>query len=142
MKKLMMVLALTLTAGAMTSAQAAESCAAKRTALEQEISIAQQYGNAYKVAGLKKALAEVNAHCTNASVLSDARKDVSKLEKKLAEKREDVSEVQADLAEAQRKGDAKKIAKYQRKLAEKRADLNEIQQELSQARAELAQLQK
>ncbi|MCT4703083.1 DUF1090 domain-containing protein [Enterobacteriaceae bacterium H20N1] len=140
MKKIMMALALI--AGAVTSVQAAESCASKRTALEKEIAIAQQYGNAYKVAGLKKALAEVNAHCTNESVLADARKDVSKLEKKLAEKRSDVSEVQADLAEAQRKGDAKKIAKYQSKLAEKRADLNEIQQKLNQARAELAQRQK
>jgi peptidoglycan hydrolase CwlO-like protein len=142
MKKLMMVLALALTAGAVTTAQAAESCASKRAALEKEISIAQQYGNAYKVAGLKKALAEVNAHCTNDSVLSDARKEVSKLEKKLAEKRGDVSEVEADLKKAQAKGDMKKVAKYQSKLAEKRAEMNEIQQKLNQARAELAQLQK
>lgn len=140
MKKLLMALALTTVA--VTTAQAAESCASKRAALEKEISVAQQFGNAYKVAGLKKALAEVNARCTNASVLSDARKEVSKLEKKLAEKRSDVSEVQADLKKAQAKGDTKKVAKYQRKLAEIKADLNEIQQKLNQARAELAQLQK
>ncbi len=142
MKKLMMVLALALTAGAVTTAQAAQSCAAKRSALEKEIAIAQQYGNVHKVAGLKKALAEVNAHCTNASVVNDARKEVAKLEKKLAEKRNDISGLQADLKNAQARGDMKKVAKYQSKLAEKRADLQEIQQKLNQARAELAQLQK
>lgn len=141
MKKLLMVLALTLTAGAVTTAQAAESCGAKRAALEKEISIAQQYGNTYKVAGLKKALAEVNAHCTNASVSADARREVAKLERKLVEKRNDVAEVEADLQQAKARGDMRKVAKYQSKLAEKRADLNEIQQKLNQARSELAQLQ-
>lgn len=140
MKKFVIALAAVATLGAMTSVQAAESCAAKATAIEKEIRYAKQYGNTYKVAGLEKALAEVKAHCTSGSVLADAQKDVAKLEKKLAEKREDVAEVQADLREAQAKGNAKKIAKYQSKLAEKQADLREIQQELNQARAELAKL--
>ncbi|WP_163540646.1 DUF1090 family protein, partial [Klebsiella pneumoniae] len=68
--------------------------------------------NTYKVNGLKKALAEVKAHCTPASVQADAQKEVKKLEKKLAEKREDIAEVQADLREAKAKGDSKKVAKY------------------------------
>jgi chromosome segregation ATPase len=140
MKKLVTVLAVVASVGMFSTAQAAETCAAKSSALEKEIKIAQQYGNSYKVAGLKKALAEVKAHCTNASVLADAQKDVAKLEKKLAEKRDDVAEVQADLSEAKAKRDSKKIAKYQRKLAEKQADVREIQQELAQARAELAAL--
>lgn len=142
MKKIIIALAAVATLGAMTSVQAAESCATKANAIEKEIRIAKQFGNTYKVAGLEKALAEVKAHCTNGSVLADARKDVTKLEKKLAEKREDVAEVQADLREAQAKGDAKKIAKYKSKLAEKQADVREIQQELNQARAELAALSK
>lgn len=142
MKKFATVLTLMLSAGAFNAAHAAESCADKSAALQKEISIAQQYGNTQKVAGLKKALAEVKAHCTNGSVLADAQKKVSKLEKKVADKRDDVSEVQADLKQAQAKGDQKKIAKYQKKLAEKQADLREVQQELSQARAELAKLQK
>ncbi|MTD40752.1 DUF1090 family protein [Erwinia sp. CPCC 100877] len=140
MKKFVTVLAVVASLGAMASAQAAESCAAKASALQKEIKIAQQYGNVWKVAGLKKALSEVKSHCTNASVLADAQKKVTKLEKKLAEKREDIAEVQSDLREAQAKGKASKIAKYQRKLAEKQADLREIQQDLSQARAELAAL--
>lgn len=141
MKKLFMVLALTLTAGAVTSAQAAEICASKRAALENEIAIAQQYGNTYKIAGLKKALAEVNAHCTNGSGAPNARKEVTKLEKKLVEKRNDIAKVEADLQQARAKGDMKKVAKYQAKLAEKRGDLNEIQQKLNLSRSELSQLQ-
>lgn len=142
MKKLASVLVVVASVGMFASAStyAAESCAAKSAALEKEIKISQQFGNAYKVAGLKQALAEVKAHCTNASVLADAQKDVRKLERKLAEKRGDVAEVQEDLSEAKAKGNTKKIAKYQRKLAEKQADVREIQEELTQARAELASL--
>jgi len=142
MKKLVSVLAVVASVGMFASAHAAESCSAKSAALEKEISIAEQYGNTYKVAGLKKALAEVKAHCTPASVLADAQQDVNKLEKKLAEKNDDVAEVEADLSTAKAKGDSQKIAKYQRKLAEKQSDLSEIQQELNQARTELNALQK
>ncbi|MEA1064376.1 DUF1090 domain-containing protein [Erwinia sp. HR93] len=140
MKKVISILAVVAALGAFTTAQAAESCAAKEAALQKEIRIAQQYGNYYKVAGLKKALAEVKAHCSNASVLADAQKQVAKLEKKLAEKRKDIAEVQADLREAQAKGKADKVIKYQRKLAEKQADLREIQADLNRARSELAGL--
>ncbi|TDN51477.1 DUF1090 domain-containing protein [Scandinavium goeteborgense] len=142
MKKLTTALALILATSAFTAANASDNCASKRAALEKQISIAQQYGNSYKVAGLKKGLAEVTAHCTNSSMLSDAQKDVSKLEKKLAEKTKDVNEVQADLKKAQARGDRQKIAKYQRKLTEKQNDVREVQQDLNQARAKLARLQK
>ena len=74
--------------------------------------------------------------------MADAKNQVTKLEKKLAEKREDVAEVQANLGEAKAIGDTKKIVKYQKKLTDKQADLRQIQQELSQARAELSALQK
>lgn len=142
MKKLVSVLAVVAALGLSASAQAAESCASKTASLEKEISFAQQHGNLHKIAGLKKALAEVKAHCTDASVLADAKKEVKKLEKKVTEKREDIAEVQVDLRKAQAKGDLKKVAKYQKKLAEKQADLGKIQQELSRARAGLAALQK
>lgn len=142
MKKLLSALAVVATVGmfASASAQAAENCAQKRAALEKEIRIAQQYGNNYKEASLKKALAEVKAHCTSESVQADAQKKIAKLEKKVAEKRSDVAEVQRDLNEAKAKGDNKKIAKYQKKLIEKQGDLREVEQELRQARAELGSL--
>ncbi|QKJ88844.1 DUF1090 domain-containing protein [Paramixta manurensis] len=129
--------------GASTLAHAGnQDCASKRAALEKEIRIAQQFGNTAKVNGLKQALAEVKAHCTSASVIADAQKDVRKLEKKLSEKQGDIREVQADLRKAQAKGDRQKIEKYQRKLSEKQADLRDIQRDLDKARAELAALQK
>ncbi|QHM77977.1 hypothetical protein C7M52_04004 [Mixta theicola] len=142
MKKLT-VLAAVMMAGVFNMAHAGvEDCATKRAALEKEISIAQHYGNTMKVNSLKHALAEVKAHCTSASVIAKAQKEVAKLEKKLAEKQGDIREVQADLREAQARGKKDKIAKYQRKLSEKQADLQEIQQKLNQARADLAALQK
>lgn len=140
MKKFVPVLVVMASLGAMASAQAAQSCAAKEAALNKEIRIAQQFGNTHKVAGLKQALAEVKAHCTDASVKADAQKKVNKLEKKLADKRKDVTKIQSELSQAQAKGKADKVAKYQRKLAEKQADVREVQQELDRARAELAAL--
>jgi len=146
MKKMtkLAVLPLVLVLGASFSslATAGNDCNAKRAAIEYQIQQAEKYGNYNRVAGLKKALSEVNAHCTNGSVLQDAQKKVTKLEQKLADKQKDVNEVKADLREAQAKGDAKKVAKYQKKLQEKQSDVKEIKQELKEARAELASLQK
>lgn len=119
---------------------AGNDCNAKRAAIETQIQQAQKYGNTYKIDGLKKALSELNAHCTDAGLIKDAQKKVEKLEKKLREKQEDVREVQSDLREAQAKGDAKKIAKYQKKLVEKQADVKEITADLRQAQAELSAL--
>ena len=45
MKKVISILAVVAALGAFTTAQAAESCAAKEAALQKEIRIAQQYGN-------------------------------------------------------------------------------------------------
>ncbi|MGX5011165.1 DUF1090 domain-containing protein [Enterobacter asburiae] len=136
------VLALVVGVGFSSMASAAgNDCNAKRAAIENQIRQAQQYGNSHKVAGLKKALNELNANCTNGGLVKDAQKDVSKLESKLIEKQADVNKVQADLREAQAAGDAKKVAKYQKKLQEKQADVKEITADLRQARAELAGLQ-
>lgn len=121
-------------------ASAAQDCDAKRSAIEYQITQAEKYGNYNKVAGLKKALNDVNTYCTPASVKNDAQKKVTKLEEKLKDKQEDVREVQADLREAQAKGDAKKVAKYQSKLQEKQAEVREITAELRQAQAELSAL--
>ncbi len=144
MKKMTSALALvvSLTAMGMGVAHAAQDCSAKRAALESELRIAQQYGNQAKAAGLRQALAEVNAHCTNSSVIADTQKEVRKLEKKVADKQEDVRDAQDDLRKAKAKGDTKKIAKAQKKIAEKQADVREAQQKLNRARAELAALAK
>lgn len=123
-----------------TAAAAGNDCNAKSAAIENQIKEAQKYGNYNKVAGLKQALAEVKAHCTDSGLAVKAQQKVTKLEKKLVEKQEDVREVQAELREAQAKNNQSKIAKYQKKLTEKRADVQEIQAELQAARSELAAL--
>lgn len=140
-KMTVLPLLLALSAGYVSGAAAAgNDCDAKRAAIENQIKEAQKYGNYNKVAGLKQALAEINAHCTDSGLVVKAQQKVSKLEKKLAEKQDDLREVQADLREAQAKGDQQKVAKYQKKMAEKRADVQEIQAELQAARNELAAL--
>lgn len=88
MNKVITVLSLSLLFTGMTSsALAAESCADKRQAIESEISYAKQHNNTGKLAGLEKALREVNTHCTPETLRKDAREKVAKLEKKLAEKK-------------------------------------------------------
>jgi len=130
--------------GTMSAAQAYEDCNAKRAALENQIRIAEQYGNHHKVMGLKKALANVNTYCVDhtnsANALKDAEKKVQKLENKIADKKSDMGEIKADLNQANAKGDLKKVAKYQRKLSEKQAELQELQADLSAAQAEVAKL--
>lgn len=142
MKKLALLAAMMMAGIVNTAYAAAQDCATKRAAIEKEIAIAEHYGNSAKVNGLKHALAEVKAHCTSATVIASAQKEVTKLEKKLAEKQEDIRELQADLREAQAKGKQDKVAKYQRKLQEKQADLQSIRQQLNKARASLATLKK
>lgn len=141
MKKSLLTMIVIALSGTIGLAQASiESCATKQAALEKEIAIAQQFGNSAKVENLKKALAEVKAHCTNNSVTEDAQKKIRKLEEKVNDKQNDIKEIQSDLRQAQAKGDMKKVEKYQRKLAEKQADLREVEVELEQARAALAAL--
>jgi multidrug resistance efflux pump len=123
-----------------TSVQAAESCAAKRDALEKEIHYAEQTNDASKLAGLKQALTDVQTYCSSASVQADAQKDVNKLERKVREKKGDIEEVQADLTEAKSEGNTRKMVKYERKLSEKNADLKELEEELEQARQDLQSL--
>lgn len=133
-------LVLALTAGYASVASAAINCDAKRAAIEFQIEQAQKYGNVYKVAGLKRALAEINTLCSDSGLIANAQQKVTKLEKKLAEKQEDVREVQDELRAAKAKGDQKKITKLTKKVADKKADVQKIKAELQAARSELASM--
>lgn len=56
-------------------ASAAEGgCAAKAQDIQQQIDYATQHGNTHRVDGLKKALSEVQTHCTEAACRPNARK--------------------------------------------------------------------
>lgn len=137
-KNMALPLTLLLTVG--FSGMVMADCDTKIAVLEAKITKAESYGNTNQVNALKKALAEVQANCTDDAKLKAAEQKVAKLEAKLAKKQAEVAEVQADLREAQAAGNSKKIAKYQKKLLEKQADVKEITAELAKAQAALAAL--
>jgi len=93
-------------------------CAAKRLTLERQIAQAQAQGDAGRLAGLRRALAAVQAHCTDAG-LRQQRLDV------IQARSREVAERERDLRSAQAKGDAEKIQARTRKLAEARRELEE-----------------
>lgn len=141
MKKGFITLGLSLCLTGMASnVLAAESCAEKRDAIEKEISYAKQHNNTGKLAGLEKALREVNRYCTPESIREDAHKKVAKLEKKLAEKREDIKKDEQDLSQAITRSKQDKISKYREKIADKKREEQKIIRQLAQERGELSGL--
>ena len=98
-------------------------CAAKRQDLSTQVDLAKANGNSDQQAGLEKALSEVTANCTDASLLKQ-------LEQKVLDAKHDVSRRQSDLTKAMSKGDPDKINKRKDKLAQSRKDLQEAQLEL------------
>lgn len=93
-------------------------CAAKRQDISTQIEQAKAHGNSPQQAGLEKALGEVNANCTDASLKKER-------ENKVLDAKREVSRRQADLDKAMKKGDADKINKRKDKLAESRKDLQD-----------------
>ena len=98
-------------------------CAAKRHAISQQIEQAKAHGNSAQQAGLEKALSEVTANCTDASLKKER-------ENKGLDAKHEVSRRQADLDKAMKKGDAEKINKRKDKLAESRKELQEAVEDL------------
>lgn len=100
-------------------------CAAKRQAISTQIDQAKAHGNADQQAGLEKALSEVTANCTDASLRKER-------ENKVLDAKHEVSRRQADLDKAMKKGDADKINKRKDKLAESRKELQDAVEELDE----------
>lgn len=100
-------------------------CAAKRQAISTQIEQAKAHGNSDQQAGLEKALSEVTANCTDASLRKER-------ENKVLDAKHDVSRREADLDKAMKKGDAEKINKRKDKLAESRKELQDAVEELDQ----------
>lgn len=98
-------------------------CAAKRQAITTQIEQARAHGNSAQQAGLEKALSEVTANCTDASLRKER-------ENKVLDARHEVNRRQADLDKAVKKGDADKINKRKDKLAESRKELQSALEEL------------
>lgn len=95
-------------------------CQEKEQNIQREISYAEKHDNQHRIDGLKKALSEVRAHCTDSKLRADHQE-------KIAEQKEEIAERKQDLVEAKQKGDADKIAKRERKLAEAQAVLKELE---------------
>src|SRR5689334_7680597 len=84
-------------------------CAAKKQGIVNQIELAKVHGNADQQAGLEKALSEVEANCTDASLKKER-------ENKVLDAKHEVSKRQADLDKAMSKGDPDKINKRKDKL--------------------------
>lgn len=73
-----------------------------------------------QIAGLEKALSEVNANCTPELVAKEKQEKLNKLQKK-------VDERVADLKKAEASGKSKKIEKAKKKLEEAEKNYQEAQ---------------
>ncbi|MBX8555176.1 DUF1090 domain-containing protein [Pseudomonas cichorii] len=116
----------TLSAPSLLAAEQApppSECLVKSQEISSKIQEAKADGNKREQAGLEKALSEVNANCTETSLLKQREQNV------LDAKRE-VSRRQNDLNKAMAKGDPEKIDKRKDKLAESRKQLQDAQTEL------------
>jgi len=98
-------------------------CLLKSQEISSKIQEAKSEGNKAQQAGLETALAEVNANCTEASL-------VKQREQKVLDAKREVSRRQSDLNKAMDKGDPEKINKRKDKLAESRKELQDAQAEL------------
>ena len=106
-----------------TDTAALKGCAAKEQNVRNQIARAESAGNSSEVSGLKKALEEIQDHCTEAGLKRER-------ENKVLEAKHEVSERQADLDKAMKKGDAEKINKRKEKLAESRKELQDAVDQL------------
>lgn len=113
-----------LPAQAASDCAALRGCAAKFCHIENDIAAAQAQNNSRREAGLRKALAEAKANCTDSRLQSQREAEVR-------EKQADVAERQEELKEARAKGKQDKIDKAQRKLQEAQADYDAALAELN-----------
>lgn len=96
-------------------------CAAKRESIRSELRQAQEQGLADKVAGLTRALDEVNAHCRDSSLVERHNKKIVKAQAK-------VNQTERSLRLAQEANkEPKKIAKLEGKLEKAKAELAALQ---------------
>ena len=96
-------------------------CAAKRESIRSELRQAKEQGLSDKVAGLTRALDEVNAHCRDSTLIERHNKKVLKAQAK-------VNQTERSLRLAQEANkQPKKIAKLEGKLEKARAELAALQ---------------
>lgn len=121
---LVSMLILTPAFSTLAASLSASGCEAKRQNIEQQIDYARAHGNNHRIAGLEKALSEVNSNCTDQGLRAERESDVRKKEEKVEERRRELAEAQAD-------GRTDKINKKQKKLEEAQAELDEAKSRLN-----------
>ncbi|MBS0849200.1 DUF1090 domain-containing protein [Citrobacter sp. JGM124] len=103
------------------TAQASSLCGEKEQSIQSEINYAEQHNNSHRVEGLKKALSEVKAHCTDSQLIAEHQEKITKQKAEIAER-------QRDLDKTRLKGDADKIAKREKKLAKAESELKSLEE--------------
>ncbi|QQQ50284.1 DUF1090 domain-containing protein [Pseudomonas syringae] len=98
-------------------------CQIKSQEISSKIQDAKTEGDKTEQADLEKALAEVNANCTETSLIKQRKQ-------KVLDAKQEVSRRQTDLNKAMEKGDPEKINKRKDKLADSRKELQQAQTEL------------
>ncbi|MGS1110757.1 DUF1090 domain-containing protein [Achromobacter anxifer] len=109
---------------AASDCSAQRGCAAKFCEIENDIAAAKAQNNTRREAGLRKALAEARANCTDSRLQSQREADVRDKQNKVAER-------ESELKQARAKGKQDKIDKAQRKLDEAQAEYNAALVELN-----------
>ncbi|AOA59200.1 DUF1090 domain-containing protein [Acinetobacter larvae] len=111
---------------------AAQSCQEKRQNIQTQITYAQQHGNSQRLAGLQRALSQVEQHCTDQQLQQDQADQVAKLQAKQQEKQAEITKLQGNIDKARSKGDFNKVGKYQRKIRDKQFEIQKLQQQIDQ----------
>lgn len=101
-------------------AAAPVGCAAKKQEVENQITYAREHNNTHQIAGLQKALREIEEHCTDPELLRQRQL-------KITEKENKVTERQAELDKSKETGDPKKMVQKQKKLDHAREELQDAQ---------------
>lgn len=142
MKKLALILLalLSLSLFLTMKVKAAQDCGSRHAAISEELHYAEANNNYARITGLRKALTELDAHCSRSSVISDTQRQLDKFTDKVASKQKSIREIEYDLQRARMDGDAKKIRKYQSRLEDKREELSEAKDELTRVRNEMTAL--
>ncbi|EAA8118084.1 DUF1090 domain-containing protein [Salmonella enterica subsp. houtenae] len=114
-----------LTLSGLAHAASPTGCAAKRLEVENQMSYAREHNNTHQIAGLQKALREIDEHCTDPQLLKQRQLKVEEKTRKVAER-------QTELDQARETGNPKKMAQKQKKLDHAREELQDARNALGQ----------
>ena len=119
------VIAVSLALGLSSSALASEpACARKVAEIEVQIKHAKEAGNRDRVMGLERAMSSVQDHCTDAGLISEKEKEITK-------KQSDIDDILEEAREKESEGRLDKVEKLERKLAHERKELEVLRQDLA-----------